>query len=621
MAIALLPVRALCLLPLLFLSAHSQALPFRGGFLGRLYAAENPDGVGLRNAIEGNDGGVAGDEGDQTEVIDTDPAFGPLIFGSEFGNGGGGLKAAEESEFEGKWELVLEDSGVSAMHIQLLPNNKALIFDSTVLGPSKIQLPKGTPCPVRPNAKEPDCWAHADIYDIETGALRPLTIMTDPWCSSGGLGADGNFVSTGGFDAGSKSVRFLGLCDNCDWQDTPNVLGDGRWYSTQTKLEDGAFVVMGGRRSYSYEFVTVGNQISSKTTYSRFLDETTDLDENNLYPFVNLLPDGTLFVFANSRSIILDARNNKVVRELPRLIGGSRSYPASGMSALLPMKLKNHVDSRRVKAEVIVCGGAKPKAYRAVEKNQTFMPALRDCARLVVTDPNAQWKKEAMPSRRVMGDMLILPTGDLLILNGAAKGTSAWNFAEDPNLVPVLYSPEKPAGKRFRELKAATIPRMYHAVSMVLPDGRILVGGSNTNPTYTFTGVKYPTEMRLEKFSPHYLDPALQHLRPEIVAELTDKKMSYNRSFYVKFRVNSNGRKVSKKDVKVTMYAPPFTTHGYSMNQRLLQLSNTVLRKEGDVYHLDTKAPPSGTIAPPGDYLVFVVHRGVPSVGMWARIQ
>lgn len=206
-------------------------------------------------------------------------------------------------------------------------------------------------------------------------------------------------------------------------------------------------------------------------------------------------------------------------------------------------------------------------------------------------------------------------------INFYRTGTAAWNFAEDPNYVPVLYSPEKPAGERFRELKAATIPRMYHSTSMVLPDGRILVAGSNTNPTYLFTNVPYPTELRMEKFSPPYLNPALQKYRPEIVAELTDKKMEYNRSFYVKFRVNSDGRRVRKRDVKVTMYAPPFTTHGYSMNQRLLQLANTVLRKEGDVYHLDTKSPPSGTIAPPGYYLVFVVYKGVPSVGTWVQIQ
>lgn len=200
-------------------------------------------------------------------------------------------------------------------------------------------------------------------------------------------------------------------------------------------------------------------------------------------------------------------------------------------------------------------------------------------------------------------------------------GTSAWNFAADPNYVPVLYSPEKPAGERFRELKATTIPRMYHATSMVLPDGKILVGGSNTNPTYLFTDVEYPTEMRLEKFSPPYLDPALQQYRPKIVAELTDKKMKYNKSFYVKFRVASDGQKVSKRDVKVTMYEPPFTTHGYSMNQRLLELANTKLREEGEIYHLDTKSPPSGTIAPPGYYLIFVVYKGVPSVGTWVQIQ
>ena len=177
---------------------------------------------------------------------------------------------------------------------------------------------------------------------------------------------------------------------------------------------------MGGRRSYSYEYVPPEANTNPKAIKFPFLDETTDMDENNLYPFVHLSTDGSVFIFANNRSVLLDPKTNKIIREFPVLGGGSRNYPASGMSALLPIKL--YVQNAAViQAEVIVCGGAKPEAYGLSQKG-TFIPALQDCNRLKITKPNALWKKETMPTPRCMGDMLILPTGDLLILNGAKLG-------------------------------------------------------------------------------------------------------------------------------------------------------------------------------------------------------
>ncbi|GKG28184.1 putative galactose oxidase, partial [Tanacetum coccineum] len=49
----------------------------------------------------------------------------------------------------------------------------------------------------------------------------------------------------------------------------------------------------------------------------------------------------------------------------------------------------------------------------------------------------------------------------------------------------------------------------------LLPDTKVLVAGSNMHAQYTFDG-DYPTELRVEKFSPPYLDPALDKDRPEI---------------------------------------------------------------------------------------------------------
>ncbi|CAO2841906.1 unnamed protein product [Amaranthus hypochondriacus] len=98
-----------------------------------------------------------------------------------------------------------------------------------------------------------------------------------------------------------------------------------------------------------------------------------------------------------------------------------------------------------------------------------------------------------MPSARVMSYMLNLPKGDAITLNGAKKGTSGWQFADEPIFTPFLYSPWKPNGKRFKVLAPTTIPRMYQTSAAILRDARIFVAGINTNPGYQFQNVKFPT--------------------------------------------------------------------------------------------------------------------------------
>uniref|UniRef100_J3L2U8 Glyoxal oxidase N-terminal domain-containing protein n=1 Tax=Oryza brachyantha TaxID=4533 RepID=J3L2U8_ORYBR len=449
------------------------------------------------------------------------------------------------------------------MHLVVMRHGKAVMFDTSTTGRSLMRLPVGG-CRPDTRSRRPgamDCWAHAVEFDYNTGALRSLKIVTDTWCSSGAFDVDGNLVQTGGYFEGDKSVRYLGACDRCDWKEFPKSLAEGRWYSTldltfslaegssryatQLVLPDGGFIVIGGRRAFSYEFVPPGGQVNTKTMPLRLLRETTDEDENNLYPFVYLLPDGNLFIFVNDRSVVFDYGSGQVVRELPILPAGARNYPASAMSALLPLDLRRGVG---LSAEVIVCGGATKNSFKLGESS-TFPPALRDCARINPSKPRARWALDQMPVARVMGDMLILPTGDLLMLNGAAKGCSGWGFGRQPVLSPVLYSPHQPRGKRFRALTATTVPRM---------------------------------------FTLRFATPA---------------------------------QAVGNADVKVTMYAPPFTTHGYSMNQRLLILPVAAFAAQGRQHTVTVDPPPKPELAPPGYYMVYVVAKGVPSKAAWVKIH
>lgn len=241
---------------------------------------------------------------------------------------------------------------------------------------------------------------------------------------------------------------------------------------------------------------------------------------------------------------------------------------------------------------------------------------------MVLTDQIARWETEDMPSRRIMGDCIILPNGQLLFINGAQRGTAGWWDADTPNLTPALYSPEKLKGQRFTQLNPTQISRMYHSTSALLPNGKIWVAGSNTHDTYKDVD-QFPTETRVEGFSPPYLDPALDKFRPIIDEVFSTKNLKYGHKLETIFKlpedINNN---VAKNDIKITMYFPPFTTHGYSMSQRLVVIkSRTMFKNVQGLFSIESLAPPSGEVAPPGYYILYVVHRGVPSKGMWVNID
>lgn len=87
--------------------------------------------------------------------------------------------SVDKTDFNGKWEVVSNNSGVSAMHAILMPKiNKVLMYDATIWRISKIPLPpEKMPCHlVNPQTNERDCWAHAVLFDVETSQLTALKV-------------------------------------------------------------------------------------------------------------------------------------------------------------------------------------------------------------------------------------------------------------------------------------------------------------------------------------------------------------------------------------------------------------------------------------------------------------
>ncbi|GKU90061.1 hypothetical protein SLEP1_g4106 [Rubroshorea leprosula] len=516
----------------------------------------------------------------------------------------------------GQWQLLQKSIGISGMHMQLLNNDKVIIFDRTDFGKSNLSLPDGK-CRNDPHdtALTVDCTAHSVEYNVPVNTFRALTVQTDVWCSSGALMPDGRLVQTGGFNDGERRVRIFTPCESCDWVEIENGLAARRWYATNQILPDGRQIIVGGRREFNYEFYP--KNTAPDLFKLPFLSETNERGvENNLYPFCHLNVDGNLFIFANNRAILLDYVNNRVVKMYPSIPGGDpRSYPSTGSSVLLPLK---NIQGPALEAEVLICGGA-PKGSYLLAVNGTFLPALNTCGRIKITDPNPQWVMEMMPQARVMDDMILLPDGTVLIINGAAAGTAGWENGRDPVLNPVIYRPDNPIGLRFEIQNPTTIPRMYHSSAVLLRDGRVLVGGSNPHIYYNFTGVLFPTELSLEAFSPDYLDFLFNNIRPTIIAPANLANLYYGQKLTIRFSCDAP---VVQDRVVVTLVAPSFSTHSFSMNQRQLALGNNMVIVLGmNFYDVEVTMPPTAVLAPSGNYLMFVVHQNIPSQGIWIHLQ
>ncbi len=94
--------------------------------------------------------------------------------------------------------------------------------------------------------------------------------------------------------------------------------------------------------------------------------------------------------------------------------------------------------------------------------------------------------------------MVALPDGTMLITNGAQQGVAGFALATEPNLNAVLFDPTQPQGQRFSILNNTNVPRMYHSEATLLPDGSILISGSDPLDR------RFPEEYRIEVNLPAY---------------------------------------------------------------------------------------------------------------------
>lgn len=118
-------------------------------------------------------------------------------------------------------------------------------------------------------------------------------------------------------------------------------------------------------------------------------------------------------------------------------------------------------------------------------------------------------------------------------------------------------------------------------------------------------GSEVTSEYRVQLYTPDYLQTA----KPRPAITTAAATMSYDTNYTIGF---SNVTMVDR----VVLNRLASSTHGQRFDQR-----QVVLQCEQGAGSTNCATPPNSTIAPPGQYMLFILSGGVPSVADYVTLQ
>ncbi|KAJ7272801.1 glyoxal oxidase precursor [Mycena rebaudengoi] len=525
-----------------------------------------------------------------------------------------------------RWTFVQKGlSGVVPVELITISPTLMLMYDRA----------DGNPL-VLPNGEK----AWAALWNLETNTPTPVSTITDTFCAGGAFISNGTLVSIAGQPLetpgqppadGRMAIRLFGPCtsptgENCAvFEDPEHIhLAITRWYPTGLRIPDGSLMIIGGSNTATFynagpiamnsiEFFPSRPGEAGTVRPSQFL---LDAEPVNMFPRSFVLPSGHVFIIASNITMIYDIATDTETR-LPDLPNGVRiANPFDGTAQLLPLSPPLYEPT------ALVCGGSTADPRRPETNLTTQDPATNQCSRITLTPAGISrgWEIERMPETRIMVESVLLPTGDVLLLNGARTGYSGYpsvngsdpiqSNAENPAFRGILYRTESPAGQRITQdgLPSSKIPRMYHSAASLTGKGNIMVAGSNPHPAVVLPPTTFPTEFRVE------------YLNPDFITNNTPRPAI--RSAPIQIRFNQRAAltvaippSLLRGTIKVSLMDLGYVTHGQHANSRLVFLEHTL---RGNT--LEIRAPPNNNIYPPGPAWLFLVADGVYSEGVQVMV-
>lgn len=349
-----------------------------------------------------------------------------------------------------------------------------------------------------------------------------------------------------------------------DWENDTWSLGENmsyaRWYPSVTAMgSDEMLITSGG--------AAIPEVRQSDGTLRQLSNASLSLP---LYPWFDVAPDGRAF----------DSGPDQTMRSLDP--SGAGTWQLWGKRDLINRTYGSHAvyDVGKI---LVAGGGISTNTAEVIDTNGATPTAT----------PTG-----SMAYGRRQNNLTVLADGTVLVTGGNSSG------ATYVDLNAGVYAAElwSPATGQWTTLASMRETRQYHSTALLLPDGRVLSAGGGICGECDEVGY---LNKNAEIFSPPYLfakdgSGALAP-RPTVAAAPSTVTESTN------FTVSTPD---AASITKVALVRLGAVTHSNNMDQRYVPVQFTAGSGK-----LTVTAPANVNIAPPGDYMLFLVNSaGVPSV-------
>jgi hypothetical protein len=514
--------------------------------------------------------------------------------------------STDDPSVVGMWEPIASRFQHLPVHVALLSTGKVLAFGGSGNDPHH----EGDPF-------------HAEVWDptLEGDALEVgEDLPVDIFCCGHAFLADGRLLVAGGtrlydrlrFGVGFPPFRGHAQAYAFDpesesWTRLPDMKR-GRWYPTLLTLADGSVLAAAGLAQYFPWFFR-----RSIESYSPDVGWRTHRSAARwlpLYPRLHLVPrrdrsSGGVFY---SGSFNTHYTYPFRLKSFPTALLGLSSlawralgpprHPQreEGASILLPLMPPDY------KPTVLLVGGGTFKGASVVPEAETID--------LSVANPEWVELSAKMMHPRYYPYSVILPDRGVLVVGGrTGRGTHRMDMPmppveqggvtgppQDPDAIHEAELLE-PDGSMWRLMAAMRRDRLYHSNALLLPDGRVMAVGSNP--------ARGSNELTIETFKPPYLfrgdrpviDQATTPIRYGGTCEITTQQAP---------------------DIdEVALIRPTATTHCVNPEQRYVGL----LFEYAGGATLRAAVPADPCVAPPGYYMLFILHDGIPSTALFVKLS
>lgn len=343
----------------------------------------------------------------------------------------------------GEWSAVIPWTPHIPVSAATLPDGRILTFASN----QRTSFPAG-----------PE-FTYAATWDPATGVFVEYNHPShDMFCGGLVMLPDGRVLVNGGRNTTVRSSLFDWRVNT--WTRTPDM-NDPRWYNTTVALPNGrVFTASGSGGSGTTERweESIGWTRLTGINWNTVLAEPGYI--NIWHPFISVAPDGRLIHFGPTDTMHwITADGSGTLSDAGTVVPGSH-YPKEGAWVMY--------DEGRI---LVAGGGANTTASTSGDGTTGTSSPLAYTVDIRTGTPVIT-PRNPMANARQFANCVVLPNGEVLVMGG---NTSGLKFNDTGS----IFTPEvwNPSTGLWRPMADASVPRNYHSLALLLPDGRVLSGG------------------------------------------------------------------------------------------------------------------------------------------------